>query len=224
MMQQLRAYKATRGHCLVPIRKDKTLPTYKLGLWVEQIRRQYLLLKRADESAYLSMPQMVQLVEIGFVFSARPKFISSEERIEQCHAFIAQHGHLNIPRTDPVLGQWCSTTRTSYKRNTESKHTALTPVRQQQLDALGFVWLAGGRANACRRNYMKVANRGLTGATSILSVQNRARTSLCAAAFGGRVGHVGLRTTRAVQKNDQGPEIANDARKGLITLHCWICL
>jgi hypothetical protein len=145
MIQQLQAYKATHGDCLVSIPQSKTSPTYKLALWVEQMRRQYSLLKRGDESAYLSMPQMVQLIEIGFAFSLRPTFNSWEERIEQCHAFIAQHGHLNIPRTDPVLGQWCSTTRTSYKRNTESKHTALTPVRQQQLDALGFVWLAGRR-------------------------------------------------------------------------------
>jgi hypothetical protein len=145
MMQQLRAYKATHGDCLVPNLRIKTAPAYKLGLWVEQMRHQYRLLKRGDEKAYLSMPQMVQLVDIGFVFSARPTFITWEERIEQCHAFIAEHGHLHIPLTNPILGQWCRTTRSSFKLNAESKPTALTPERQKQLDALGFVWLAGRR-------------------------------------------------------------------------------
>lgn len=94
----------------------------------------------------MTTERLVKLTDIGFVFSLRPDgFTSWEDRMEQCKQFLAQHGHLQIPKHHPELGSWTQQMRWYYKRNLEGKKSSLTKERQEQLDDMGFVWLVGKR-------------------------------------------------------------------------------
>lgn len=140
MFLLLQAFKAKHGHCKVP-----TTPKTELSSWQNTIRQNYRQLKKGEPST-LTVDRIVKLTDIGFVFNARPNgFVSFETRIEQCQAFVAEHEHLRIPLHHAQLGGWTQQMRNQYKNKMEGKKVALSDERQQALEEMGFVWLAGKR-------------------------------------------------------------------------------
>eukprot|EP00957_Ditylum_brightwellii_P185025 14090232-Ditylum_brightwellii.AAC.1 len=62
---------------------------------------------------------------------------SWEKRIDELYAFKANNGHCNASQNDEQnksLGQWVSTQRMLYKKNT------LSSSRTEQLNSIGFIW------------------------------------------------------------------------------------
>lgn len=69
--QELKAYKAASGNCMVPQRYQANLP---LGTWVHTQRRQYKLMKEGKKNS-MTKEKMDALCSIGFNWDA--KFVSS---------------------------------------------------------------------------------------------------------------------------------------------------
>ena len=65
----------------------------------------------------LSKDQIARLEEIGFKWKQVHEIF--EQRCHSLEAFKSKFGHWNVPQkylTDPSLGQWCSTMRSSYNK------------------------------------------------------------------------------------------------------------
>mmetsp|Transcript_14866 Transcript_14866/g.43334 ORF Transcript_14866/g.43334 Transcript_14866/m.43334 type:complete len:311 (-) Transcript_14866:142-1074(-) len=121
------------------------------------VRRTYKSMQTSNEttSTILNPERITALTTLGFEFRILDpsRICTWEERLEMCRTFKKEHGHLCIPVSHPILGQWCSHMRTQHKINREGnahsksfrngkihKRTFLTPTREQQLQDLGFVW------------------------------------------------------------------------------------
>jgi len=125
MIQHLRAFSKTHGHCNVPHRY--AAGQNQLGHWVAYIRRK--------KSEALSTRQVAELDALGFDWN--PSETRRHEMVQRLKAFKKQHGHYNVPQrytADPALAIWVATRRT---------HKRLKNLSTQQiaeLDAIGFDW------------------------------------------------------------------------------------
>lgn len=143
--QQLLDFKERHGHTRVAPHRGEDK---KLGGWAVRQRVQY-------RAGILPAEQVRRLEEIGFQWSRPPgrpgprqrnsalprsETPTWEVRYAELLAFHAQHGHVRVPTKYPanrVLGNWVSNTRIMRKLG------QLSAGRIAQLDALGFIWVAG---------------------------------------------------------------------------------
>lgn len=142
MFAELEKYKAERGHCNIP-----SSDTSELGKWVKYTRHEYSRLLRGEQSPLTSM-EIAKLTEIGVVLpqTTMGKRRTWEEWMELCRSFLAENGHLKIPRSHPTLGDFCGRVRNAYKVRQEGRQsTYLTDERERELDDMGFVWQVGVR-------------------------------------------------------------------------------
>ncbi len=122
---ELQAFMAQHGHCNVP-RSHAENP--ELGRWVGTQRR-------ARKENRLSSERISRLDALGFEWD--PLAAAWDEQFAALQAFMAQHGHCNVPRShaeNPELGRWVETQRGRSKAN------RLSSERISRLDALGFEW------------------------------------------------------------------------------------
>lgn len=136
---KLKAYHAEHGHTMVPSKK------HELGTWVHIQRREYRKL-RAGEKSRLTFDRMRRLSDLGFVWIVRKKdYTTWDERIQQLREFLEAHGHLKVPVSHPILGDFVSHTRNGYAKLLSGRPTSLTKEKVSQLESIGFVFLAGKR-------------------------------------------------------------------------------
>jgi len=128
----LQAFVNEHGHCRVRS-NHKAADGYRLGQWSKVQRR------RGDS---ISAERKTRLDRLGFVWD--PLTDQWEEGFRHLQAYVNEHGHCSVPANHVSangyrLGQWVRVRRL---------HTDSTSSdRKSRLDALGFVWPHGNRAN-----------------------------------------------------------------------------
>ncbi|CAB9526237.1 helicase [Seminavis robusta] len=130
--EELKEYKATHGHCRVPI-KDGCL-----GTWVKTQRRQYTTGK-------LRRDRQEMLESIGFEWRLK-RFVEVKNpeqetlwnsQYAKVVRFKEEYGHTRVPYRypeNPEVGIWVHIQRNRNKNGT------LRPDRKAKLDEIGFVW------------------------------------------------------------------------------------
>ena len=141
--QQLVQYKRSNGHCNPPQKAGEDHDLAILANWVKRQRYHYKL-KKQGKYNNLTTQRENTLSEIGFVWDIRS--IAWEDKVEELRAFIAEHGHANVPvhyEKNRELGLWIKRQRRQYKLFcTENKRTSMTAPRIAQLEEMGFQWNA----------------------------------------------------------------------------------
>ena len=128
--QQLLDYRKEHGDCNVPTQNEENP---QLGSWVGTQRA-------FRKNGRLSQIRQRRLDDIGFDWKANRNKLKHTDwnlRYEQLCAFCDEFGHCNVPRQydpNPQLGLWVGTQRAFKKQN------RLTADREQQLNAVGFLW------------------------------------------------------------------------------------
>jgi hypothetical protein len=62
-------------------------------------------------------------------------------------SYFQTHGDFNVPQCyphNPLLARWVSKQRNAYDLKRRGEQTSLTPLREANLDAIGFAWIVGG--------------------------------------------------------------------------------
>jgi hypothetical protein len=143
-LRELAAYKERTGHTRVPHHRGEDK---KLGGWV--VRQRFL-----HRQGRLPPDRVRQLDAVGMCWNPakgrggqvqpRGGSRSTDQRMAELREFHARHGHANLPTKyppNPILGNWVSNTRISYKKG------QLSADRIQELEDLGFLW-QGERNNS----------------------------------------------------------------------------
>lgn len=142
--QELVVYKAQHGHANVP----QNCP---LGKWVKAQREQRNESERAK--AGIRPPRVkpkpcipphreAKLTALGLSWYMGHKVLGWDQRYELLREFHAQHGHTNVPQSNPELGRWACKQRSQYSLRRRGKKNQLTDDRVEKLEALGFAWVA----------------------------------------------------------------------------------
>ena len=155
MLERLKTFKDTHGHCDVP----KKYPLDKrLGGWVIDCRTEHRFLREGKKTT-MTTERIHSLLSLGFRWEVQKhKCLSWDERLSQLIEFKSRKGHCNVPEkskdeeTPPGLGSWVINQRMGYKafQGKRGNGRLLTQERVDTLDALGFVWQLRNRTCAKR--------------------------------------------------------------------------
>lgn len=153
MFASLQKYKEEHG--TVDVKKDPEGGNVALYNWVQAQRLEYKKLADGTDSK-LSAKKIQRLIELGFSFSKRSKYMKWDDRMEQLKQYKIKHGHLKIPLNDPELGDFAARQRVEYAKYIEGrKHTIMTAAKEKQLRDLGFVFLNGTRISKEKKSRPK---------------------------------------------------------------------
>ena len=139
--KQLANYKNTVGDTNVPTHYKENK---QLGVWVNNQRCQYRLLKQGKTSA-MTEERIRSLNELEFSWRYRDqdKHIPWEERRKQLASYKTAVGHTNVPRSykkNKPLAAWVNTQRCQYRLLKQDKSSRMTEERIQSLNELEFNW------------------------------------------------------------------------------------
>jgi hypothetical protein len=129
MLLDLQAFRERFGHLFVP-RGWRDHPRLAQWVWAQ---------RAAAQRGLLPAQKLAELEALGFVWDEKKVLL--EEMFLELARFRERFGHCNVPRgwsEHPELALWVASQRQRRQRNT------LEPERIQRLDAMGFVWDAGG--------------------------------------------------------------------------------
>ena len=105
-LEQLRAFKAEKGHLKIPVNHPE------LGSFVKAQRESHRR-RVAGEETNMTDERYSDLLELGFVFEAGKRHIvprgptkTWEERFEDLLTYREEFGHCNVPQHYPGLGKW----------------------------------------------------------------------------------------------------------------------
>ena len=136
-MSELKRFRRETGHCHVPLNE----PRYpRLGLWVKEQRRHYMLLKQ-DKQSHMNPERAKELDEIGFCWDTHEA--TWLERLRELTEFKEKKGNCAVPTNyteNPKLGTWSNHQRRQFKRFKDGKPCHITEERIKALELLGFVW------------------------------------------------------------------------------------
>lgn len=127
MFYKLAAYRASNGHCSVPLRNGGE--DVKLARWVVKQRHYF-------KHGLLRDERRRRLEGLGFVFD--PDADAFARRVQQLHAWVKTHGHARVPRSanasqkDLALARWADGVRQRWRQG------RLPLAAHRQLRALGF--------------------------------------------------------------------------------------
>mmetsp|Transcript_29965 Transcript_29965/g.30454 ORF Transcript_29965/g.30454 Transcript_29965/m.30454 type:complete len:265 (-) Transcript_29965:25-819(-) len=130
-------FRDENGHCLVPNCHPENP---ELAQWTKRQRYQYKLNMDGKRSTITS-ERIRALDEAGFVWDSHKAVWA--ERLEELKDFSKEFGHCNVPsryETNHQLAIWVKRQRRQWKNKMDSRANCMTDARQEQLEALGFVW------------------------------------------------------------------------------------
>jgi hypothetical protein len=137
-LEQLRDFKKTHGHCLVP----HTFPENQhLARWVKRQRRQYKLMLAGQISSTMTQERVNILNTEGFIWDSHD--IIWRERFNQLLEYKNLHGHTRVPsycKENPRLASWVKCQRRQHKLFWEGKRSSMSAERTQLLNDVGFTW------------------------------------------------------------------------------------
>jgi hypothetical protein len=137
-LSELADYRKIHGHCNVPRTYNKNT---KLGKWVADQRARYNLYVKGKRSP-MTLSRIRELEGIGFEWD-RSIVIPWEDRLSELAVYRKIHGHCNVPQSyseNTKLAKWVTNQRTYYRLHVEGKTSAMTTIRIQELENLGFEW------------------------------------------------------------------------------------
>jgi len=111
MFAKLEEFK--RDHGDLNVKRDPE--TRDLYNWVVLQRNEYKKLQH-DKPSKLTAPRLIKFNQIGFEFGKRGTYKNWEQRVEQLKEYKEKNGHVNIPVTDPELGEFVSRQRVNYNK------------------------------------------------------------------------------------------------------------
>lgn len=142
----LKKYKEERGTAY--IKRDENA---QLAVWCERQRVDYKLLRAGKPSA-MTVDRLKMLNSIGFIFDASMIKGSGQrkekawlEMFDQLKEYKRIHGHCNVSqklKPHIQLGRWVYRQRRDYVTYKNNKPSALTPLRFERLENLGFQWVS----------------------------------------------------------------------------------
>ena len=144
--EELKAYKAEKGNCNIPIR-FKGNPT--MGQWVSTQRQEYRAKKKGNKTN-ITEDRIKSLEEVGFVWSLRdtskmaPRK-SWDDHYQSLVEFKENNGHCDIrvrSKKHPTgsLGRWVEKQRDRYNSRSENTYFKISPEQIKKLEDLGFKW------------------------------------------------------------------------------------
>jgi hypothetical protein len=111
MFQKLREYKKVHGNMAV----NRTEENRELSNWLVVQRNEYKKLQK-NKPSKLTAARLIRFNDIGFEFAKRGHYRSWEQRVEQLREHKAKYGNINIPVTDPELGEFVGRQRVNYNK------------------------------------------------------------------------------------------------------------
>lgn len=136
-LADLKAFQSKYGHCLVTVGHTE-YP--KLGSWVKEQRRHYVLLQQG-KSSNMSSERAEKLDAIGFCWNTHQALWL--ERFHELSEYKRLHGHSIVPtkcQENQRLGTWVHHQRREYKKYQLGKQSHMTIERIEALESLDFVW------------------------------------------------------------------------------------
>jgi hypothetical protein len=127
MLEELRAYRAERGNCLVPQKWAKNKPLADWVSWQRVARKRGLL----------GQHQVEELTALSFDWD--PTNTHWENMFSQLVEYKERHGHCNVPQRSydyPELATWVRTQRIAMREERPS----FLGQRKERLEELGFTW------------------------------------------------------------------------------------
>jgi len=145
-LQELVAYKALYGNCLVP---NKYQDNHALGRWVDKQRQDYRKYREGKRSVMTE--ERIKILEShGFCWSVDD--YAWEQRLAELVDYKLVHGNCLVPHNysaNPQLANWVIQQRQDYKKLCQGRKSAMKQHRFAKLNAAGFEWNAG-RAHAAQ--------------------------------------------------------------------------
>jgi hypothetical protein len=133
MYAKLVEYKNEHGTSNV----KRTEETRDLYNWLVLQRTEYKKLQD-NKPSKLTAPRLIKFNTIGFEFNKRGSYKTWDQRIDQLREFKEKHGHINIPVTNPELGEFVGRQRANYNKFKNNEKTSMTAERIAILEELGF--------------------------------------------------------------------------------------
>ncbi|KAL3935001.1 MAG: hypothetical protein SGBAC_009396 [Bacillariaceae sp.] len=136
-LSDLKAFQAKYGHCLVTVGH---VEYPKLGSWVKEQRRHYVLLQQGKTSN-MSSVRAEKLDAVGFCWNTHQALWL--ERYHELDEYKTVHGHSIVPtkcQENQRLGTWVHHQRREYKKYQLGKPSHMTAERIEALESLDFVW------------------------------------------------------------------------------------
>lgn len=132
----LATYAAQHGTCSVPIKPENNT----LNTWINHQRIEYRNLRKNDISK-LTASQIQKLNDIGLKFTAKRRYASWEQRMEELKMFKEINGHARVPVNHPELGSWVHAQRAEYKKYiNKTPKTKMTTEKLEQMLEVGFIF------------------------------------------------------------------------------------
>ena len=104
----------TRTSMVLPM-SERTEETRDLYNWLVLQRTEYRKLQE-NKPSKLTAPRLIKFNTIGFEFNKRGNYKTWDQRIDQLREFKEKHGHINIPVTNPELGEFVGRQRANYNK------------------------------------------------------------------------------------------------------------
>eukprot|EP00804_Cyclotella_cryptica_P012158 CCRYP_009857-RB/>CCRYP_009857-RB protein AED:0.07 eAED:0.07 QI:324/1/1/1/0.66/0.5/4/151/376 len=130
--QLLLAYIRQHGHANVPKSNEP------LSCWVRKQRYEYSKFIKKRKSQ-INPDRINKLKAVGFSFRLRPDPIPWEQHFEDLVQFKQEHGHCNISRNHPKLGNWSVYQRVQFKYFLEGKASTIDQAKADKLISIGFL-------------------------------------------------------------------------------------
>jgi hypothetical protein len=149
-LSQLANYRKVHGHSNVPQRYSENA---KLGTWVTNQKQQYRLHLKG-ETSLITLPRIEALERLGFEWGSRGATCTWDYRLSELADYRKLHGHCKVPKKyseNAKLGMWVATQKYQYSLHLKGKTSAMTLLRIEELESLGFEW--GGRHATCTWDY-----------------------------------------------------------------------
>jgi hypothetical protein len=137
-LSELANYRKIHGHCNILYKYSKN---YKLAQWVVTQRTQYRLQLEGKRSP-MTIFRIQELESLGFEWDRYGT--SWEDRLSELADYHKIQGHCNVPYNyseNPKLYSRVTHQRLNYRFRLEGKSSPITPLRIQELENLGFVWV-----------------------------------------------------------------------------------
>jgi hypothetical protein len=159
-LTDLKEFREQEGHFLVSVGHSR-FP--KLGSWVKEQRRHYVLMKQGKQSN-MSDERAAKLDSVGFCWNTHEALWL--ERFHDLSEYKRTNGHSVVPtkcQENQRLGTWVHHQRRENKKYRQGKPSHMTAERIEALETLDFVWYprACNRADAASPSDSMISSQSL---------------------------------------------------------------
>ena len=149
--QQLEESKGTSELCHVPEEKksNENPPRLNKRVTEQRLNRQKKVIEKETRMVQLNANDISR----NPTKTADKNDNSWDALFRELLAYVQTRANNNTPQPhphNPLLARWVSEQRNDYDLKRRGEQTALTPLREAKLDAIGFTWFVGGGSKDAR--------------------------------------------------------------------------